>query len=119
MPGLLRRELLSAFYRVVAGLGILFLVDEKLDVIEFVEAFAFGVGNTELELVLVFLRPFEDTALVVAVALLYFVEVEMYLDDAVDDDFIGEFVASVEEDGACESLEGVAADGAELRVFVV
>ena len=57
---------------------------------------------------LLFLRPFKELALEVDIGLLQFIDVNMYLDDAIDDDVLGEVETLIKIDGTHEGFEGIA-----------
>lgn len=67
----------------------------------------------EFEVLLPFLRPFEQTALEVDFGLLELFEVDMDSNDALNDDFFGELETPVKVDGAHQCLESIAAQRAE------
>ena len=79
----------------------------------------FFFQKAEFEVLPAFLGPFEQTALEVDLGLLKLLEVDVHIDDAVDDDVLGELEAFVEVDGPNQGLEGIAAQRAEALARAV
>lgn len=64
----------------------------------------------EADFVVVFLAPVDEFAFEVPVGMSHGIDVKVDVDDFVDDDVAGEFVAFFEVDGSHKRLEGVAVD---------
>lgn len=102
-------DLFGVFQRIVTALGIAFAVDENLDVVHLSMVFHLFIQKPEIKLFMAFLRPLEEFAFEVDIGLLEFIEVDVHLDDAVDDDVLRKLEASVKVDGTHERLKGIAA----------
>ena len=112
-------DLLGVFQRKVTALGVAYAINENLDMVYFSMFFHLLVQKPEIKFFMVFLCPLKEFAFEVDIGLLEFIEVDVHLDDAVDDDVLCEVKATVKIDGPHEGLKGVSAQREETSAIVM
>ena len=121
--GLFGSELLGGFDGVFDGVLFCGVVDFDADVVlaaGFLALIEYPF-DLEADFAVVFLPPVDEFALEIPVGMGHCIDIEVEVDDFVDDDVAGEFVAFFEVDGSDKCFEGVTVDGFEyaLRLAVV
>ena len=115
LVGLFGGELLGGFDGVFDGVFGRGVVDFDADVVMAAAFFALveDAFDLEADFLVVLLTPVNDFALKVPVGMGHGVDIEVEVDDFVDDDVAGEFVAFFEVDGPDKCFEGIAVDRLE------
>ena len=113
--GLFGGKLLGGFDGIFDGVFGCGVVDFDADVVLAAGFFALVEYpfNLEADFAVVFLAPVDEFALKIPVGMGHGVDIEVEVDDFVDDDVAGEFVAFFEINGSDERFECVAVDGLE------